>query len=251
MLNNIVGLLNDGVGGFSPASITGLKLWLDAADSATITLNGSNVSQWNDKSTNAFNFDQGTAGNQPARTLSGQNGKTVLTFSSNDFLKNTSINWGASASTLFIVGKEDNTAGTGYQNFFTTGTGATGQWGYGIAANSPTDNNRIAIFDIGEGLDRFTNQMTNSNADIMCFTSNGISAGSVTANLFFNASADASNPVTRNSTTSAAGAQLGAAASGSEAYNGTICEVIMYDTVLSSGNRILVQDYLKAKWATI
>lgn len=249
MLNSIVGIY--GVGGFSPDSITGLKLWLDAADSATITLNGSNVSQWNDKSANAFNFDQGTAANQPARTLSGQNGKTVLTFSSNDFLKNTSINWGASASTLFIVGKEDNAAGTGYQNFFTTGTGATGQWGYGIAANSPTDNNHIAIFDIGEGLQRFTNQMTNTNADIMCFTSNGISAGSVTADLFFNGTADASNPVTRSTTTSAAGAQLGAAASGSEAYNGTICEVIMYDTILSSANRILVQDYLKTKWATV
>ena len=251
MLNIALGILGWQPAAFTPASISGLKLWLDASDSATITLNGSNVSQWNDKSTNAFNFDQGTAGNQPARTLSGQNSKTVLTFSSNDFLKNTSINWGASASTLFIVGKEDDTAGTGYQNIFTTGTGATSQWSYGIAANSPTDNNRLAIFDIGRNLTRFTNTMTNTNADIMCFTSNGISGTDVTANLYFNSTADASNPVTRGTVTTAVGAQLGAAASGLEGFFGTICEVIMYDTVLSSGDRILVQDYLKTKWATV
>ena len=252
MLNNIVGLLSGGVPPFSPSSISGLKLWLDADDSATITLNGSNVSQWNDKSANAFNFTQSTATNQPARTLSGQNGKTVLTFLTNDFMRNTAINWGASASTLFIVGKEDNASRTDYTCLFTTGTGATGQWAYGIALKPPGDNNRLAIFSIGQNLTRFTNQMTGSNADILCFTSNGISSGNVTANLFLNAAADASNPLTYSlGTSSAAGAQLCANGAGGETYSGTICEVIMYDTVLSSANRILVQDYLKTKWATV
>lgn len=238
-------------GSFTPSSIAGLKLWLDADDAATITLNGSNVSQWNDKSTNAYNFTQATAANQPARTLSGQNSKTVLTFATNDFLANTTINWGASASSLFIVGKEDNTAGTGYQNIFTTGTGATGQWGYGVAANAPTDSNVLGVFDIGQNLARFASAMTNTNADVLCFTSVGISAGSVVANLYKNGTADANNPVTLTTTTSAAGAQLGAAAAASEPYYGTICEVIMYDSVLSTANRNKVEDYLKSKWATV
>jgi hypothetical protein len=236
---------------FIPTSISGLQLWLDADDSSTITLNGSNVSQWNDKSGNAYNFTQATAANQPARTLSGQNSKTVLTFATNDFLANTALDWGASASTLFIVGKEDNSAGTGYQNLFTTGTGATGRWGYGVAANAPTDSNVIGIFDIGEGLARFASAMTNTNADVLCFTSAGISSGSVTASLFKNGTADANNPVTRGTTTSAAGAQLGAAAAGSEAYFGTICEVILYNSQLSTTNRNKVEDYLKTKWATV
>lgn len=42
-----------------------LALWLDAEDTASITLNGSTVSQWDDKSGNNKNAGQGTAANQP------------------------------------------------------------------------------------------------------------------------------------------------------------------------------------------
>ncbi|MFM6272695.1 MAG: hypothetical protein ACKPFA_40420, partial [Dolichospermum sp.] len=70
----------------TPAQIS-TDLWLDAADSSTITLNGSTVSQWNDKSGNGRNAIQATATNQPAYTANGLNGKPVLTFDGiNDFL---------------------------------------------------------------------------------------------------------------------------------------------------------------------
>jgi len=234
---------------FNPKSIAGLILWLDADDSSTITLNGSNVSQWNDKSTSAYNFTQATAANQPARTLSGQNSKTVLTFATNDFMANTALNWGSSSTTLFIVGKEDKTGGTSYQNIFTTGTGATGQWGYGIDQNATGD--QIAIFDIGQGLAKFASTMTGTNADVLCFTSTGISAGSVPVNLYKNGAADANNTLTATGTTSAAGAVIGAAAGPTEAYFGTICEILMYNSVLSTTNRNSVESYLKTKWATV
>jgi hypothetical protein len=34
---------------FNPTTISGLKLWLDANDSTTISYSGSNISQWNDR----------------------------------------------------------------------------------------------------------------------------------------------------------------------------------------------------------
>ena len=40
---------------FTPDQISGLALWLDAADSSTIQLSGANVTQWNDKSSNSNN----------------------------------------------------------------------------------------------------------------------------------------------------------------------------------------------------
>ena len=49
---------------WTPAEIT-TALWLDGADSDTITLNGSTVSQWADKSGNARHATQATAGAQP------------------------------------------------------------------------------------------------------------------------------------------------------------------------------------------
>jgi len=42
-------------GGLSPRAIPGCFLWLDAADTSTITLSGSNVTQWNDKSGLGYN----------------------------------------------------------------------------------------------------------------------------------------------------------------------------------------------------
>jgi hypothetical protein len=67
---------------WTPAAIS-TALWLDAADSGTISLNGSNVSQWNDKSGNGYHMLQGTATNQPTYTDIG-GGLSVLTFGGND-----------------------------------------------------------------------------------------------------------------------------------------------------------------------
>ena len=49
---------------WTPAEIT-TALWLDAADSATITLNGSTVSEWRDKSGNARHATQSTGAYMP------------------------------------------------------------------------------------------------------------------------------------------------------------------------------------------
>jgi len=64
---------------FTPAQTSGLGLWLDAADSSTITIS-TGVSQLNDKSTNGYNLTQGTTGLQPS--YSGN----LITFSSNKYL---------------------------------------------------------------------------------------------------------------------------------------------------------------------
>ena len=55
---------------WDPSIIT-TALWQDAADSATITLNGSAVSEWRDKSVNARHTAQATAAMQPARVANG------------------------------------------------------------------------------------------------------------------------------------------------------------------------------------
>jgi hypothetical protein len=81
-------------------------LWLDAADATTVTTVSGAVSQWNDKSGNARNVSQSTAGNRPTYTATGLNGKAVLTFDgSNDSLLNSSVGLplGASARSLYVV----------------------------------------------------------------------------------------------------------------------------------------------------
>ena len=74
-------------GGFSPKTIAGLQLWLDAADASTITVD-TGVSEWADKSgVGSKKFVQTTGNNQPATGTQTLNGKNVLVFDgSNDSL---------------------------------------------------------------------------------------------------------------------------------------------------------------------
>ena len=82
---------------WTPAQIA-TELWLDSADSSSITLNGSNVSTWADKSGNGRNATQSTAGIQPAYT----NSSIVFT---SDRLNISSSAWPNSDNiTLFLIG---------------------------------------------------------------------------------------------------------------------------------------------------
>lgn len=80
-------------GGFSPKNISGLQLWLDAADSSTVTLNGSNVSEWRDKSSSGIHYSQATAAYQPGYSTSYKNG-------------NNAVRMGASATTYLVTGAD-------------------------------------------------------------------------------------------------------------------------------------------------
>jgi hypothetical protein len=62
---------------WTPASTT-TALWLDAADSSTITTISSAVSQWNDKSGNARHATQATAGARPSYNTFQLNGKSLV-----------------------------------------------------------------------------------------------------------------------------------------------------------------------------
>ena len=65
---------------WTPASLPGLVAWYDAQDASTITLSGSFVTQWNDKSGHGYHVSQATAGYQPTLLSTGLNGKPVLHF---------------------------------------------------------------------------------------------------------------------------------------------------------------------------
>jgi hypothetical protein len=66
-------------GGFNPKSIAGLQLWLDAADSSTIST-GTGVSEWRDKSATGSKWAQATGNDQPATGTAAMNGRNVLVF---------------------------------------------------------------------------------------------------------------------------------------------------------------------------
>lgn len=64
---------------WTPAQIA-TALWLDAADSSTITTVGGAVSQWNDKSGKNVNAVTDTISRRPTYSLNSQNGNNAVTF---------------------------------------------------------------------------------------------------------------------------------------------------------------------------
>lgn len=79
-------LLRPRASGFNPRSIPGLKIWLDVANTASMTFNGSTVSQINDLSGNGFHATQGVANNQPTYSATLFNGRPGLNFDTTDSL---------------------------------------------------------------------------------------------------------------------------------------------------------------------
>ncbi len=73
--------------GFTPQAISGCQLWLDGADRTTITLSGSNVTQWNDKSGNGYNMSVHSTFSNGTVASNYQNGLNVLNFSGSNVYK--------------------------------------------------------------------------------------------------------------------------------------------------------------------
>lgn len=71
----------------APTDLGGLQLWLDASDAGSVTLSGSHVQTWNDKSGQSNHVTAAGIANQPLYELGVLNGRNLLTFDgSNDSL---------------------------------------------------------------------------------------------------------------------------------------------------------------------
>ncbi len=222
---------------WDPSLIT-TALWLDAADTSTVTTVSGAVSQWNDKSGNGRNATQATSTRRPTYTSSGLNGKNVLTFV-DDFLANTAVDWGDSASSAFLV---LGATGSGtYRNIIATGTGVTNQWGYGI-----TNANAYAIFQILVDAQAFS--VTPSVTDMLCFTSAGRVSTSVTATLTRNGTLASTQTRSNASLTSAAGIIIGSNNAVNEPFKGFIGEIVLVPEIVSTNTRQRIEGYLAHKW---
>ena len=191
-----------------------LALWLDAEDASTITLNGSTVSQWDDKSGNGRNASQGTAANQPAYTSNGLNGKPVVTFDGNNDILNT---------TSFLLGQ--------------TAVSVARR----SAAMQPVIEglsiNRRAFWGTsgGSGFNTHANYAVNGSS---AFTENGAASAVGAAFLVSQTGLLAQ----------AATWRLGAGTPGFAPLNGYIAEIVTTNTLLSTDDRQKLEGYLAWKW---
>jgi hypothetical protein len=261
LLNQIAAIHGTGVAPAPTAPVAGYRAWYDASDTATITVSGTAVTQWNDKSANGYNLTQSTAAYRPLSGTRTLNSLNVIDFDgSNDCLTNaTASNWtflnNSTGSSIFIVLYSDATATTGF--VMSTDQGDSSLIGMDFIRNGADDTVRVFVRNAnsGDGAVGSTNQgvLTDNTAvyyTLLLTPNNGttadraisrINGGSEIKNNTFTLAPSSSNP--------AQGIVLGDYVQGGGlGFNGTIAEIIFYPSALNATDRASNETYLKNKW---
>ena len=235
---------------FTPTMISSLALWFDASDPGTITQSGGTVSEWRDKSSNAYSVIQGTASNRPTYTTNLLNGLPGIQISATTYLYQvgSSIpNFSSSASTtVYMVAKNGSTMPNWNiinTMYFIGDGGGTNRYhlsfGYGTA-------NGLTLLANGSYIVSPSSYVVplNSNAII------GFSSSSTSNFLFYNGSNTAYSstgalPSANNSTWFLFG---DARTSINAVTDENIYEFVGFNTVLTTSQQQLVEGYLAWKW---
>ncbi len=210
-------------------------MWLDAADGSTLTLSGSAVSSWVDRSGNGRHFTQADPARQPEAVSAAINGRTAVAFSQ-DHVRAATFDLGNQVGFFFV----STVTGTGALNRIdglfdsAPGTvnvirafGGTWEWwsqspGVSVAGDTGVTN-----------LSAFVHSLAPSRS--IAYFKNGAHQRT------------ASNP----STTSAAwaGPTIGSINSGNAGwFTGRIGEVVIVQAAVSDTDRQKLEGYLAHKW---
>jgi hypothetical protein len=225
--------------GFSPLSISGLQFWVDAADAATLytdstltTLavsDGDVIGGWKDKSGNSRNALQTDGTKKPLLKLAIQNGRNVVQFTlaSSNFLSFFSGPSILNTTSFFVI----KTNGYNSQTILGVTPYTNPYWvlitNYGFVQGPEGLNSGFAYSTI---CDLYVVRYSASQNQVR---KNGVDGTN-------NTSISGTNLISH----------IGSTGGGGDNYGGNIMEILTYNSVLNSGNILLVEAYLKAKWGT-
>jgi len=228
--------------GFSPRNIAGLALWLDAADTSTITVD-QGAKEWRDKSVagSTKKFIQDTGNNQPATGTETMNGLNVLRFDgSNDQMTATDPFLTGTGNGLpvsfFIV--QRIIAATNFGMTYTTGGG------FEFRQNASTGAMQVNS-DAVTTVHTFTGSSVGVDQLVTLILPSG-----VTNNLFYERgtlqSLSGSAQAKPNLTTSTH--TIGRRTGANLPANVRVAEIIAYQAQLSDAQRQAVERHLGKKW---
>jgi hypothetical protein len=217
-------------------------LWLRADAGTSTTTDGQPVSGWNDQSGNGNNATQGTSANQPLFIASEPlaNNRPVLRFDgSNDWMQ-TGTHITDNVGTLIVVGRK-TAFSSGYRTIFTSQdflmlgrASGSDVWG---AYNDGADRLYTPGTSIG----------TNAGAAfrILGYRQNGLGAGQLALFLNGTISTTLHNGGGNGKGITTIGSNN---APISQNFPGDIAEVIFYRAPINAAQRIIVENYLSAKY---
>ena len=247
----MLGLGINPLGEFLPTDIPGLDLWLDFSDISTlfisagvpVTADGDVIGIAEDKSAQSNDAIQGTTANKALYKAGIQNGLSIARFDGvNDFLGlTTKLGFGAGDISVFIVFlTTQNVLGRMFGNF----NGIQTFWGVQMVAggfvnsfyrDAGSDNIDITSTDIAKDGNVHLLENIKDGTTITQFVDSA-DEQSVTNALLGTVD---NNQIER----------VGYAVNNTGPYAGDIGEIIVYDTPLSTLDRMLVETFFTKKWA--
>lgn len=229
-------LSSDG-SGFSPASISGLTLWLKA-HAITGLNDGDPVATWTDLSGNGNNATQAVGANRPKYKTNIVNALPVVRFERDDSsnLGFADVFSSLTAAEIFVAVKINTDPPVAF---------ADALWYFGSTASDShypfTDGNIYE--DFGTSVRKTVGNPGQSLAIWAIYNITSIS-GEFTTRLSGTQIFTTATNTVGFTTTAAIGKSIG----GAGFLDGDIAEIIMYNAKLSSGDRTLVKTYLASKY---
>jgi hypothetical protein len=236
---------------FYPVDIPGCAMWFDAADNSTITLSGSTVTQWNDKSGNGYNATNSTYAAPTYSATGFNNGYPGLLFNGTSTMLATPsilptpvLSANGTDTTIFLVFNRISQVA----NFIAFGLG-----GAAVSTNyntyvlrDPWSSTTGALLDIGNG--------TLGRVNIPSYTVTGPQLYSLwrngTSTYFYRYGSSLGSNLSASSNVGTTNQPLnigGGFADGGW-FNSYISEFIIFNTALSTSQRQQVEQYLTWKW---
>jgi hypothetical protein len=240
-------------GAFTPKSIAGLQLWLDASDQSTMTLNGTTVSEWRSKVSSIAVSQTASALAQPTLTANYVGSRSALTFDGGDVLYSASAPLAIAPCTSFIVYAESavvsfagilgGTPATGNDfsdvGGFITSARESGNLTLRAARTGQPAATEMAASSTSQGASAYGRKLLTAVVD----------ASSATVRMNGVAGTADSHAVTGSSSGAIVGGRfVGGAVSASFRLNGVVCEILHYSTALTASQVSVVEKWLALRW---
>ncbi len=229
---------------WTPALLSGLQLWLDAADASTVTLTGGAVSQWNDRSGNARHVSAAAPTNAPAYVTGAQNSRNVVRFDgSDDWLITPSGNTVSLPSTATVSAVAR--LGRDHSTYSRVLNGANDQWFY--LGTDPSES--VATF-YGTGGSWSTVNAISARSWLQTtrMVTSVMASGSNATRVDGNAETPRSETLGSFTGRVEVGGSLNGGGNLSQLWQGDLAEVVLTSSALSTADAERLEGYYAHKW---
>jgi hypothetical protein len=217
-------------------SVPGCMLWLDGADplgSGKAPATGTAISPWADKSGNGRNAINTTEGARPVYTAGAFNGLNTLVFSDDPMITSpASVVSPNNTISVFVVFQLTSGRAPSYNTDFLYIDASYGSFDLYLDTAS---NLILNVNDTARSIGPVVGKQV-----LVSIVSDG-----TTLTIFLNGTSVYSGAVGSASSTLNVSSRWQV---GSAGYNGPLCEIVMYNAALNSGQRQSIEAYLSVKW---